>query len=99
MRLMPLTASRNNHPADQKAAGVPPTALYGRAVNYRLKRRAAISSQRRFSLFQLLREHGNEHQIDVACSVSHGNPRGITDKMTSAGYYFYVAESLNTKAR
>ncbi|MDI5048906.1 L-ascorbate 6-phosphate lactonase, partial [Salmonella enterica subsp. enterica serovar Montevideo] len=41
-------------------------------------------------------KHGNEHQIDVALGSYGENPRGITDKMTSADI-LRMAESLNTK--
>lgn len=41
-------------------------------------------------------KHGNEHQIDVALGSYGENPRGITDKMTSADI-LRMAESLNAK--
>ena len=41
-------------------------------------------------------KHGNEHQIDVALGSYGENPRGITDKMTSADM-LRMAEALNTK--
>ncbi len=41
-------------------------------------------------------KHGNEHKIDVALGAFGENPRGITDKMTSADI-LRMAESLNTQ--
>lgn len=41
-------------------------------------------------------KHGNDHQIDVALGSYGENPRGITDKMTSADI-LRMAESLNAK--
>ncbi len=41
-------------------------------------------------------KHGNEHRIDVALGSYGENPRGITDKMTSADI-LRMAESLNAK--
>lgn len=41
-------------------------------------------------------KHGNEHQIDVALGSYGENPRGITDKMTSADM-LRMGEALNAK--
>lgn len=41
-------------------------------------------------------KHGNDHKIDVALLSYGENPRGVTDKMTSADI-LRAAESLNTK--
>lgn len=41
-------------------------------------------------------KHGNEHQIDVALGSYGENPRGITDKMTSADI-LRMGEALNAK--
>ena len=43
-------------PADEKAAGVLPDGMDKRAVNYLFKTPGGTFTQRRFSLFQLLRK-------------------------------------------
>lgn len=44
----------------------------------------------------LFAKHGNEHKIDVCLGAYGENPRGITDKLTSADI-LRMAESLNAK--
>lgn len=84
-------------PADQKAAGVLPDGMDVRAVNYLFKTPGGNlyhSGDSHYSNYYA--KHGNEHQIDVALGSYGENPRGITDKMTSADI-LRMAESLNTK--
>jgi hypothetical protein len=84
-------------PADQKAAGVLPDGMDERAVNYLFKTPGGSlyhSGDSHYSNYYA--KHGNEHQIDVALGSYGENPRGITDKMTSADM-LRMAEALNTK--
>lgn len=84
-------------PADQKAAGVLPDGMDQRAVNYLFKTPGGNlyhSGDSHYSNYYA--KHGNEHQIDVALGSYGENPRGITDKMTSADI-LRMAESLNAK--
>lgn len=84
-------------PAEQKAAGVLPDGMDQRAVNYLFKTPGGNlyhSGDSHYSNYYA--KHGNEHQIDVALGSYGENPRGITDKMTSADI-LRMAESLNTK--
>ncbi|HHQ2467257.1 TPA: L-ascorbate 6-phosphate lactonase [Klebsiella pneumoniae] len=84
-------------PADQKAAGVLPDGMDQRAVNYLFKTPGGNlyhSGDSHYSNYYA--KHGNEHRIDVALGSYGENPRGITDKMTSADI-LRMAESLNAK--
>lgn len=83
-------------PAD-RAAGVLPDGMDQRAVNYLFKTPGGNlyhSGDSHYSNYYA--KHGNEHQIDVALGSYGENPRGITDKMTSADI-LRMAESLNAK--
>lgn len=78
-------------PADQKAAGVLPDGMDDRAVNYLFKTPGGSlyhSGDSHYSNYYA--KHGNEHQIDVALGSYGENPRGITDKMTSADMRVWV---------
>lgn len=84
-------------PAEQKAAGILPDGMDERAVNYLFKTPGGNlyhSGDSHYSNYYA--KHGNEHQIDVALGSYGENPRGITDKMTSADM-LRMAEALNTK--
>lgn len=84
-------------PADQKAAGVLPDGMDDRAVNYLFKTPGGSlyhSGDSHYSNYYA--KHGNEHQIDVALGSYGENPRGITDKMTSADM-LRMGEALNAK--
>ena len=84
-------------PADQKAAGVLPDGMDDRAVNYLFKTPGGTlyhSGDSHYSNYYA--KHGNEHQIDVALGSYGENPRGITDKMTSADI-LRMGEALNAK--
>ena len=84
-------------PADQKAAGVLPAGMDDRAVNYLFKTPGGSlyhSGDSHYSNYYA--KHGNEHQIDVALGSYGENPRGITDKMTSADM-LRMGEALNAK--
>jgi L-ascorbate 6-phosphate lactonase len=92
-----LTVRPDHLPADQKAAGVLPDGMDQRAVNYLFKTPGGNlyhSGDSHYSNYYA--KHGNEHQIDVALGSYGENPRGITDKMTSADI-LRMAESLNAK--
>ena len=84
-------------PADQKAAGVLPDGMDDRAVNYLFKTPGGSlyhSGDSHYANYYA--KHGNEHQIDVALGSYGENPRGITDKMTSADI-LRMGEALNAK--
>ncbi|MCS2160239.1 L-ascorbate 6-phosphate lactonase [Scandinavium sp. H11S7] len=84
-------------PAEQRAAGILPDGMDERAVNYLFKTPGGNlyhSGDSHYSNYYA--KHGNEHQIDVALGSYGENPRGITDKMTSADM-LRMAEALNTK--
>ncbi|STI83083.1 L-ascorbate 6-phosphate lactonase [Escherichia coli] len=68
-----------------------------RAVNYLFKTPGGSlyhSGDSHYSNYYA--KHGNEHQIDVALGSYGENPRGITDKMTSADM-LRMGEALNAK--
>lgn len=68
-----------------------------RAVNYLFKTPCGTlyhSGDSHYSNYYA--KHGNEHQIDVALGSYGENPRGITDKMTSADI-LRMGEALNAK--
>ncbi|WP_249328113.1 HAD family hydrolase, partial [Cronobacter sakazakii] len=82
---------------DEVIAGVLPDGMDQRAVNYLFKTPGGNlyhSGDSHYSNYYA--KHGNEHQIDVALGSYGENPRGITDKMTSAGL-LRMAEALNAK--
>lgn len=84
-------------PVEQKAAGVLPDGMDLRAVNYLFKTPGGNlyhSGDSHYSNYYA--KHGNDHHIDVALGSYGENPRGITDKMTSADI-LRMAESLNAK--
>ncbi|RWR02877.1 ascorbate 6-phosphate lactonase [[Pantoea] beijingensis] len=84
-------------PEGQKAAGKLPDDMDSRAVNYLFKTPGGNlyhSGDSHYSNYYA--KHGNDHRIDVALGSYGENPRGITDKMTSADI-LRMAESLNTK--
>lgn len=77
--------------------GVPPDGMDDRAVNYLFKTPGGTlyhSGDSHYSNYYA--KHGNEHQIDVALGSYGENPRGITDKMTSADI-LRMGEALNAK--
>lgn len=82
---------------EQKAAGVLPDGMDLRAVNYLFKTPGGNlyhSGDSHYSNYYA--KHGNEYDIDVALGSYGENPRGITDKMTSADM-LRMAEALNAK--
>ncbi|WP_116404239.1 HAD family hydrolase, partial [Serratia marcescens] len=82
---------------DEVIAGVLPDGMDQRAVNYLFKTPGGNlyhSGDSHYSNYYA--KHGNEHQIDVALGSYGENPRGITDKMTSADM-LRMAEALKTK--
>jgi L-ascorbate 6-phosphate lactonase len=84
-------------PKEQTAKGKMPVDMDEVAVNYLLKTPGGNLYHSGDSHYANgYAKHGNEHVVDVALGSYGENPRGITDKMTSADI-LRMAEALNTK--
>ncbi|MEG2828853.1 MAG: L-ascorbate 6-phosphate lactonase [Edwardsiella sp. (in: enterobacteria)] len=84
-------------PPSERAQGTLPDGMDLRAVNYLFKTPAGSlyhSGDSHYSNYYA--KHGNDHRIDVALGSYGENPRGITDKMTSADI-LRMAEALKAK--
>ncbi len=84
-------------PKGVTAEGMLPDGMDERAVNYLFKTPGGSlyhSGDSHYSNYYA--KHGNDHDIDVALGSYGENPRGITDKMTSADI-LRMAEALRTK--
>lgn len=84
-------------PQGVKLQGALPANIDERAVNYLIKTPGGSiyhSGDSHYSNYYA--KHGNEHSIDVALGSYGENPRGLTDKMTSADI-LRMAEALKTK--
>lgn len=83
--------------ADKPLAGVCPTDMDEKAVNYLLKTPGGNiyhSGDSHYSVYYA--KHGKDHQIDIALGSYGENPPGNQDKMTSVDI-LRMAEALNTK--
>lgn len=84
-------------PQEQQLDGQFPQDMDDIAVNYLFKTSGGNLYHAGDSHFSVkFAEHGNNHEIDVALGAFGGNPRGITDKLTSVDL-LRMAECLKTK--
>lgn len=84
-------------PKEVVLQGTLPANIDDRAVNFLIKTPGGSvyhSGDSHYSNYYA--KHGNEHSVDVALGSYGENPRGLTDKMTSADI-LRMAEALKTK--